>query len=96
MAAYKVHFKASVEKDFTTIPKKDLKKILKRIEGLAENPRPWGCEKLTGQERYRLRQELYRIVYSIQDDELTVWVVIIGHRKDIYRWTKQTAPPDRR
>jgi mRNA interferase RelE/StbE len=85
MAAYKVHFKASVEKDFSTIPKKDLKKILKLIEGLAGNPRPWGCEKLTGQERYRLRQGRYRIVYSIQDDELTVWVVKVGHRKNIYR-----------
>ena len=85
MAAYKVHFKASVEKDFITIPKKDLKKILKRIEELADNPRPSGCEKLTGQERYRLRQGRYRIVYSIQNDELTVWVVKVGHRKDIYR-----------
>jgi mRNA interferase RelE/StbE len=85
MAAYKVLFKASVEKDFTTIPKKDLRKILKRIEGLAENPRPSGYEKLTGQERYRLRQGRYRIVYSIQDDKLTVWVVKVGHRKDIYR-----------
>jgi mRNA interferase RelE/StbE len=85
MAAYKVHFKASVERDFTTIPKKDLKKILRRIEGLAKNPRPWGCEKLTGQERYRLRQRQYRIIYSIQDDELTVWIVKVGHRKDIYR-----------
>ena len=85
MAAYKVHFKASVEKDFTSIPKKDLKKILKRIKELADNPRPSGCEKLTGQERYRLRQGRYRIVYSIQDDELTVWVVKVGHRKEIYR-----------
>jgi len=85
MAVYKVHFKASVEKDFTSIPKKDLKKILKRIEELADNPRPSGCEKLTGRERYRLRQGRYRIVYSIQDDELTVWVVKVGHRKDIYR-----------
>ena len=83
MAAYKIHFKTSVEKDFATIPKKDLKKILKRIKGLVENPRPWGCEKLTGQERYRLRQDRYRIVYSIQDDKLTVWVVKVGHRKDI-------------
>ena len=85
MAAYKVHFKASVEKDFITIPKKDLKKILKRIEELADNPRLSGCEKLTGQERYRLRQGRYRIIYSIQDDELTVWVVKVGHRKDIDR-----------
>ena len=85
MAVYKVHFKASVERDFTTIPKKELKKILKHIEGLAENPRPWGCEKLTGQERYRLRKGRYRIVYSIQDDELRLWVVKVGIRKDIYR-----------
>ena len=85
MAGYKVLFKASVEKDLAAIPKKDLKKILKRIEGLVENPRPWGCEKLTGQERYRLRQGRYRIVYSIQDDDLTIWVVKVGHRKDICR-----------
>lgn len=85
MAAYKVFFKKSVEKDFTAIPKKDLKKILARIEALAEDPRPPGCEKLTGQQRYRLRQGRYRILYSIQDDELTVWVVKAGHRKDIYR-----------
>jgi len=85
MAAYKVHFKASVEKDLSIIPRKDLKKLLKRIEGLAGNPRPWGCEKLTGQERYRLRQGRYRIVYSIQDDGLTVLIFKVGHRKDIYQ-----------
>jgi mRNA interferase RelE/StbE len=85
MAAYKIFFKRSVEKDFTSIPQKDLKKILDRIEMLAENPRPSGSEKLTGQERYRVRQGLYRIVYSIQDYELTVWVVKVAHRKDVYR-----------
>ena len=85
MAAYKLFFKKSVQKDFDRIPKKDLKRILSRIESLSEDPLPKGCEKLTGQERYRLLQALYRIVYSIQDDELTVWVVKVGHRKDIYR-----------
>jgi mRNA interferase RelE/StbE len=85
MAAYKIFFKKSVEKDFKLIPQKNLKKILDRIEALAEDPRPSGCEKLTGQQRYRLRQGRYRILYSIQDDELTVWVVKVGHRKDIYR-----------
>ena len=85
MVAYKLFFKKSVQKDFGSIPKKILKRILSRIESLSEDPRPKGCEKLTGQERYRLRQGRYRIVYSIQDDELTVWVVKIGHRKDIYR-----------
>jgi len=85
MAVYNIFFKRSVEKDFKSIPKKDLQRILNRIDTLAEDPRPSGSEKLTGQERYRLRQGLYRIVYSIQDDELTVWVVKVGHRKDVYR-----------
>ena len=85
MAAYKIYFKKSVENDFKVIPKKDLVKILERIEALAEDPRPPGCEKLSGQQKYRLRQGRYRILYSVQDDELTIWVVKVGHRKDIYR-----------
>jgi mRNA interferase RelE/StbE len=78
MAAYKVYFRKSVEKDLAAIPKNDLKKIIKQIGGLAKNPRPEGCEKLTGQNRYRLRQGRYRMVYSIQDNELTVRVVKVG------------------
>jgi mRNA interferase RelE/StbE len=85
MAGYRVLFKSSVEKDFSAIPKKDVKNIPDRITSLEDNPRPLGCEKLSGQEKYRLRQGRYRIVYSIQDDELTVWIVKIGHREDIYR-----------
>ncbi|MDD5288665.1 MAG: type II toxin-antitoxin system RelE/ParE family toxin [Dehalococcoidales bacterium] len=85
MAEYKIYFRQSVEKDFGAIPKKDVKKLLHRIELLTKEPRPQGCEKLTGQERYRLRQGKYRIVYSIQDKELSIWVVKVGHRKDVYR-----------
>jgi mRNA interferase RelE/StbE len=85
MAAYKVYFRESVEKDFSSIPKKDLLKIMRRIEELANNPRPSGCEKLTGRERYRVRQGRYRIVYSIQDGTLTIWIVKVGHRRDVYR-----------
>jgi mRNA interferase RelE/StbE len=85
MAEYKIYFKESVEKDFRTIPKKDIRKIILRIQALAGDPRPSGHEKLTGQERYRIRQGHYRIIYSIQDKEFTVWVVKIGHRKDVYR-----------
>ncbi len=84
MAQYKVFFKKSVEKDFKSIPKKELLRILSKIESLQDTPRPVGSQKLTGQERYRLRQGRYRIVYSIQDYELTVWVVKVGHRKEIY------------
>lgn len=85
MAQYKVFFKKSVEKDFKTIPKKELQRILSKIKSFQNNPRPVGSEKLTGQERYRLRQGRYRIVYSIQDYELTVWGVKVGHRKEIYK-----------
>ncbi|MEE4607917.1 MAG: type II toxin-antitoxin system RelE/ParE family toxin [Desulfobacteraceae bacterium] len=85
MADYKVLFKKSVGRDFSGIPRADVKRLLHRIKALEKNPRPPGGEKLTGQERYRLRQGTYRIVYSIQDDELTVWVVKVGHRKDVYR-----------
>jgi mRNA interferase RelE/StbE len=85
MAEYKIYFKESVEKYFRTIPKKDLQKIILRIQALARDPRTPGHEKLTGQERYRIRQGHYRIIYSIQDKEFTVWVVKIGHRKDISR-----------
>jgi mRNA interferase RelE/StbE len=85
MAEYKIYFRTSVEKDFSAVPKKDLQRIIHRIEALATDPRPPGAAKLTGQERYRIRQGRYRIVYSIQDKQLTVWIVKVAHRKDIYR-----------
>ncbi|NVN93118.1 MAG: type II toxin-antitoxin system RelE/ParE family toxin [Desulfuromonadales bacterium] len=85
MAVYSIFFKESVRKDLGSIPGNDLQRIIERIARLAENPRPQGCEKLSGQEKYRLRQGIYRIIYSIQDSELTVWVVKVGHRRDVYR-----------
>ncbi len=72
-------------RSITGIPKNYLVKILEKIERLKENPRPEGSEKLTGKEFYRIRQGIYRIVYFIQDTELTIWVVKVGHRKEIYR-----------
>ncbi len=85
MAVYKVFFWESVEKDFRVIPIKGIKRILERIAKLSADPRPPDCEKLTGQERYRLRQGQYRILYTIQDSEPAVWIIKISHRKDIYR-----------
>ena len=84
MARYEILLKKSVEKDFKNIPKPDLQRIIRIIGTLADNPRPTGCEKLTDQDRYRVRQGRYRIIYSIQDNELTVWVVKVAHRKDVY------------
>ncbi|MDG4476958.1 type II toxin-antitoxin system RelE family toxin [Thiovibrio frasassiensis] len=85
MAVYNLFFKDSVRKDLDSIPKNDLRRIIEGIESLAANPRPLGCEKLSGQEKYRLRQGNYRIIYSIQDTQLTVWVVKVGHRREVYR-----------
>jgi mRNA interferase RelE/StbE len=85
MAAYNIYFKDSVRKDLESVPKNDLLRIMERIASLAEDPRPIGCEKLSGQEKYRVRQGNYRIIYSIQDTELTVWVVKVGHRREVYR-----------
>lgn len=85
MAEYKVLFKNSVWKDFESIPKAQLTKILERIDALSKDPRPNGSQKLSGQERYRIRQGRYRILYSIQDNELTVYVVKVAHRREVYR-----------
>ena len=85
MAEYEIFFKESVRKDLRKVPKSNLKKILSRIQKLKDNPRPIGCEKLTGQDFYRVRQGKYQIVYSIQDSELTVWVIKVGHRKNVYQ-----------
>jgi mRNA interferase RelE/StbE len=85
MVGYSIFFRRSVEKDLARIPKRELLRILARIESLGEDPRPPGCEKLSGQEQYRIRQGRYRIIYSIQDTELTVWVAKVAHRKDVYR-----------
>lgn len=84
MAKYDVVFKRSVYKDLRSIPDVDLQRILTRIESLAVDPRQFGCEKLSGQERYRIRQGVYRIVYEIEDNRLIVTVVRVGHRGQVY------------
>ncbi len=68
MAQYSVTVKKSVAKDLSGLPKKDVRRILAAIQALADQPRPPGSKKLSGQERYRLRQGNYRILYSIEDD----------------------------
>ena len=85
MAKYSLAFKKSVAEDLRNIPNKDVKRILKSIELLCENPRADGCIKLSGQERYRVRQGVYRIVYEIQDTELIILVVKIAHRSVVYK-----------
>ncbi len=85
MANYSLAFKKSVAKDLRNIPRKDVKRILKCIELLREDPRAEGCIKLSGQERYRVRQGVYRIIYEIQDSRLIILVVKIAHRGVVYK-----------
>ena len=85
MASYELVFKRSVAKDLRAFPKQDVKRILNWIRSLADDPRPAGCEKLSGLERYRVRQGAYRIIYEIEDARLIVLVVKVGHRSQVYR-----------
>lgn len=86
MARYKLRIKKSAAKELESISRKaDRQRIASRIQSLAENPRPQGCKKLSGSERYRIRQGAYRIIYAIEDQELIVYVVKIGDRKSVYR-----------
>ena len=85
MEPYRVIVKQSVSKDLRKIPKNDVKRILTAIQTLAANPRPPQSKKLSGQERYRLRQGTYRILYSIEDEKLVICVVKVGNRRDVYR-----------
>jgi mRNA interferase RelE/StbE len=85
MASYELAFKKSVAKDLRAFPTREVKRILERIRALADDPRPPGCEKLSGRDRYRVRQGAYRIVYEVENARLVVLIVKIGHRRDVYR-----------
>jgi mRNA interferase RelE/StbE len=86
VARYRILIKAPAARDIEEIgSRSDRRRIVDRIAALAEDPRPGGCEKLTGRGKYRVRQGPYRILYSIHDDHLIVHVVKVGHRKDVYR-----------
>ena len=86
MARYSLRIKKSARKELESITTKaDRRRIIKRIESLAHDPRPPGALKLSGRERYRIRQGRYRILYTIEDTLLVVHVIRIGDRKDVYR-----------
>jgi mRNA interferase RelE/StbE len=85
VASYRLLIKRSAVKELEALPAKDRRRIVPRIEGLASEPRPHGCEKLSGLEQYRVRQGDYRVVYGVDDDARVVIVVKIGHRRDVYR-----------
>jgi mRNA interferase RelE/StbE len=97
VASYRILIKPSAVKELEAIPEKDRsfdhaigvtqdrQVIVYRIQGLAENPRPPGCEKLSDQDKYRLRQGKYRILYQVHDDEVIVVVVRVAKRGKVYK-----------
>ncbi len=85
MAKYEISVKKSAVKELGDIPKKELQKIVKKIQALSSEPTPEGSQKLSHQEQYRIRQGDYRVVYSIDDDNFKVHIIKVGHRKEIYR-----------
>lgn len=86
MAKYSLRIKKSARKELESVATKvDRRRIVARIHSLAENPRPPGSLKLSGRERYRIRQGRYRILYTIDDLVLVVHVIKIGDPKDVYQ-----------
>jgi mRNA interferase RelE/StbE len=85
VASYKVLIKRSAVKELDELPPKVRRRIADKIEALGTTPRPPGVEKLSGQEKYRIRQGDYRIVYAIDDDAQTATLFRIAHRRDVYR-----------
>ena len=85
MGNYKLLIKPSAAKELEAIPQRDRLRLVRKIQALAQNPRPPGCDKLSAEEKYRVRQGWYRIVYSVDDQNQTVLVVKVGHRREVYR-----------
>lgn len=85
MASYSVLLTRSAAKELERVPTKDRRRIVTKIGALANDPRPPGVEKLSGEEKYRIRQGDYRILYEIRDTELVVTVVRIGNRREVHR-----------
>jgi mRNA interferase RelE/StbE len=85
VASYSVLIKTSAVKELEHLPDKPRRQIAKRIQSLGDDPRPAGCQKLIAKDLFRIRQGDYRVVYSIEDAVLTVLVVRIAHRSDVYR-----------
>jgi mRNA interferase RelE/StbE len=85
VASYRVDITRSVEKELEALAVQNQRRVITRMRALASDPRPHGSEKLSGEEKYRIRQGDLRIIYSIDDPTLVVTVVKIGHRRDVYR-----------
>ncbi|GBD88800.1 plasmid stabilization system protein [bacterium BMS3Abin03] len=86
MVKYKIKIRRSAAKEINKLPVKEIKRVLKIADSLAEDPRPAGCSKLSNDDKYRIRFSVYRLLYEIYDDLLLIIIVKVAHRKDAYRY----------
>jgi mRNA interferase RelE/StbE len=85
MSPYKIELKPSAQRELKKLPKRLQRRIVNKIDLLADDPRPSGAEKLSGgHDYYRIRVGDYRILYEIQDKVLLVIVIRVAHRKEVY------------
>jgi mRNA interferase RelE/StbE len=82
---YRVEYLPAALKELRKFPADLHRRIVSKIDSLADNPRPPGSKKMSGHEVYRIRVGDYRVIYGIVDDKLLVLVVGIGNRRDVYR-----------
>ncbi len=82
---YTIYIERYAQKQIMKLDKKAIPLIKSAIAGLADNPRKRGSIKLKGEEAYRIKVGNYRIIYEIDDNKVTVIVVAVGHRKDVYK-----------
>lgn len=82
---YQLQIKRNAQKALAKIPQPYQKNIINAIYRLADSPFPIACKKLTGKEAWRIRVGDYRVIYEVKDSQLIIFVIDIGHRKEIYR-----------
>ncbi len=81
---YELFLLPPAQKDLDSLEGPVFGRVLKRLRGLSEYPRPPGCLKLTGEDGYRIRIGEYRVLYRIDDPSKRIFVYRIKHRKDVY------------
>ena len=85
MASYSLDVRKSAAKEIAALPKRECAAIVAKIRGLGNEPRPHGAEKLSGDDKYRVRHGDYRVVYEIDDAKKRVTIVRVAHRREVYR-----------
>jgi mRNA interferase RelE/StbE len=82
---YEVEFTSAVRRELKKLPTRVVAAILATTDALAIDPRPAGSIKLTGHDAYRVRTGQLRVIYEVNDQTVTVTVVKVGDRRDVYR-----------